>query len=154
MGQLIFFLLVAIPIIEIAIFIQVGGWLGVLPTVGLIVLTALAGTLLLRWQGISTLNRARSAIDRGAMPVAELVHGLFLLIAGLLLLTPGFATDLLGLLLFIPAVRLSIGGLILHRVIRKQQGRGKERSSGKRVIDGEFEEIPQTELPRDRRPDS
>lgn len=153
MGQLIFFLFVAIPIIEIAIFIQVGGWLGVLPTVGLIVLTALVGTLLLRWQGMATLGRARAAIDRGAMPVAELVHGLFLLVAGLLLLTPGFATDLLGLLLFIPAIRLSVGGIILHRLIRQQQSGGKPDRGGSIVIDGEYEDISRTDPPKDHRID-
>lgn len=164
MGQLLFFLFIAIPIVEIAIIIQVGGWLGVLPTVALIILTAFAGTLLLRWQGLSTLARARAAIERGVMPVAELVHGLFLLIAGLLLLTPGFATDLLGLLLFIPTVRLAAGGLILHRLIRQQQtdpnGAGNPSGSpsgstagGTTVIEGEYEEISRTEPPTDRRPD-
>ncbi len=160
MGQLLFFLFIAIPIVEIAIIIQVGGWLGVLPTVALIVLTAFAGTLLLRWQGLSTVARARAAIERGAMPVAELVHGLFLLIAGLLLLTPGFATDVLGLLLFIPAVRLAAGGLILHRLIRQHQtrpdaagSRSGNTTGGTRVIEGEYEDISRPEPPTDRLPD-
>lgn len=157
MGKIIFAAFVAVPVLEIAIFIQIGGWLGVAPTVGLILLTAFVGTLLLRHQGLAALARAQSALERGEMPVTEVVHGLFLLIAGVLLLTPGFATDLVGLLLFVPAVRLALGGSILHRLTRVDSGfqsqhhQPRDNMGQADVIEGEFERVEDPEDDTDLR---
>src|SRR3546814_4014327 len=110
------FLLLAIiglPIAEIAVLIQAGGLIGVGPTIGLILLTAILGTVLLRAQGMRTLDRARASLDRGEPPVGELFDGLCLLAAGGLLLLPGFITDTIGLLLFIPPVRRVLGRAVL-----------------------------------------
>lgn len=107
-----FFLLLAfigMPILEIAVLLKVGGLIGLVPTLALVVLTAVIGTLMLRAQGLSTFNRARASLDRGEPPVREVFDGACLLVGGALLLTPGFVTDTLGFLLLLPPVR---GGLL------------------------------------------
>jgi UPF0716 protein FxsA len=109
-------LLMALPIAEIAVFIIVGRYIGVLPVLGLIFLTAAAGSLLLRVQGLSVLKKLAAETDAGRLPARELVDGSMILLAGLFLLTPGFVTDLLGLLLFIPAVRQVAWSLISKHV--------------------------------------
>ena len=96
---------IIVPVLEIAVFIQVGGLIGVLPTIALVLLTAVAGTMLLRVQGLAVIRRARDSLERNELPVAEVFDGLCLAVAGVLLLTPGFVTDTLGILLFIPATR-------------------------------------------------
>jgi len=101
----LFALFVGVPILEIALFIQVGGWLGLWPTLGIVILTALAGTLLLRTQGIQTLGRLQSSVSEGKNPMDPIAHGAMILIAAVLLLTPGFFTDITGLTLLIPPVR-------------------------------------------------
>ena len=105
MAFLILLALILVPLIEIGVFIEVGGAIGLWPTLALIVVTALLGTWQLQAQGLTTLNRAREQMDRGAMPARELFDGACLLIAGALLLVPGFVTDVLGALLFVPPVR-------------------------------------------------
>ncbi len=116
---LIFLLLVGIPVIEIALFIEVGGWLGVWPTIGLVVLTALAGSVLLRLQGLAVLARVQASVDAGRLPLSELFDGLCLLVAGIVLLTPGFFTDAIGLLLFLPGLRTLLRGLATHIALRR-----------------------------------
>jgi len=101
----VFLLLVGVPILEIALFIQVGGWLGLLPTILIVVATALAGTVLLRTQGLSTMASLRSSLSEGRNPMNPIAHGAIILVAGVLLLTPGFFTDALGLSFLVPAVR-------------------------------------------------
>jgi UPF0716 protein FxsA len=100
------------PIIEIGVLIKVGGWLGLWPTLALIILTAIAGTWMLRQQGFAVLSRAQSQLERGAIPLAEVFEGLCLVVAGVLLLTPGFVTDLMGGALLLPPVRA-----LLYRVL-------------------------------------
>lgn len=119
MPAIILLLFIGVPIAEIAVFIQAGEWLGLWPTLGLVVLTAVAGTGLLRVQGLQTLARVRASLDRGEMPVGEVFTGLCLLVAGALLLTPGFITDTVGLLLFVPAVQRKLGGWILGALLRR-----------------------------------
>ncbi|MBX3531471.1 MAG: FxsA family protein [Rhizobiaceae bacterium] len=97
--------LLALPIVEIAMFIVVGSYIGVLPTIGLILASSIAGVMLLRLQGLGNLARLRSAMERGDTPTGEVADGAMILLAGLLLITPGFITGALGLLLFIPQVR-------------------------------------------------
>lgn len=116
MIPILFLALVGVPIIEIALFIEIGGAIGTWATLAAIVLTAALGTLLLRSQGSGLMARARATLDRGEMPVKEVIHGLFLLVAGVLLLTPGFFTDAVGFVLCIPAVRLALGRAVLRRM--------------------------------------
>ena len=80
--MLIFLLLVAVPIIEIALFIEVGGWLGLWPTIGIVILTAAIGTVLLRAQGLATLSELQRRLATGEDPSATLAHGAMILVAG------------------------------------------------------------------------
>lgn len=110
------FLLLIIPILEIGVFILVGGEIGFLPTAGLVLLTAILGSILLRWQGFQVLTKLQSETQAGRVPGRELVHGAMILVAGVMLLTPGFITDAIGLLLFVPGIRDVIWGVIASRL--------------------------------------
>jgi len=109
MPLVILALFIGIPLIEIYLFIAVGGWIGVWPTIGLVILTALVGTTLLRQQGLATLARAQAETEVNRLPVRELFDGVCLLFGGMLLLTPGFMTDAFGLALLLPQLRGLIG---------------------------------------------
>lgn len=98
-------LLVLLPLAEIAAFVVVGGKVGALATIALTIATSVVGAVLMRWQGFGILGRLQRELDKGGSPGRELAHGAMVLLAGVLLLIPGFLTDVLGLLLFIPPVR-------------------------------------------------
>ena len=106
--MLIPLILLAIPVLEIAVFILVGEQIGVLPTLAIILLTAILGTILLRIQGFALIAKIRAEMEANRVPGKELAHGAMLLAAGFLLLTPGFVTDTIGFLLFIPPIRNAI----------------------------------------------
>lgn len=121
------------PLAEIAGFVLVGREIGVLATIGLIILSGILGAILLRVQGFGVLRRAQAEIDAGRDPGRELANGAMILIAGILLLLPGFITDIVGLLLFIPPVREAVWRLIKGRIrvvgsfgstARRNPGRG------------------------------
>lgn len=116
MRLVILSLFIAVPLIEIAVFIQVGGLIGLWPTIALVLVTAVVGTSLLRAQGLATLSRAQASMQRGEMPLREVFDGACLLVAGVLLLTPGFVTDAMGLLLFLPPVRAGLLGWLGNAV--------------------------------------
>lgn len=103
--SLIPFLLLAVPLLEISVFILVGSRIGVFATLSLIFLTAVIGSILLRVQGFAVLSRIRAEIDRNRLPGRELGNGAMILVAGIMLLTPGFVTDTIGFALFVPALR-------------------------------------------------
>ena len=105
--------LIGTPLLEIAVFIRVGGVLGVGLTLGMTVFTAVFGIFMVRAQGLSTVFKLRESLDRGEMPLRAVFDGACQLIAGALLLIPGFVTDFAGLLLFIPALRL----FLLNRLL-------------------------------------
>ncbi|GAB3123118.1 FxsA family protein [Novispirillum itersonii] len=115
MAPLILILLIALPFLEIAGFIIVGDWLGALPTLGLLILSMLAGSALLRGRGLGAMLRTPQGRDPSRL-VADLGDTLFLALAGLLLLIPGFVTDLLALPLLLPPVRKILMVLALHRL--------------------------------------
>ena len=98
MGLLILLVMIVVPIIEITVFIQAGEQIGVWPTIGLVILTAIVGSALLRHQGLSALFNMRKNMNAGILPLNELFDGICLLLAGALLITPGFVTDGFGLL--------------------------------------------------------
>lgn len=110
------FALLIVPIMEIAVFIVIGDQIGLWSTLGLIFLTALLGTLILRHQGFQLLADIRTKTNAGEVPGRELVHGVMLLIAGILLLTPGFVTDMCGFLLFLPPLRDAIWGFLKNNL--------------------------------------
>ncbi len=155
----ILLLMIGVPILEIAVFIEAGGLIGIWPTLGVVVLTAIAGTALLRHQGLSTLGRFRANLDAGRLPVAEVFDGLCLLVAGALLLTPGFVTDAVGLLLFAPPFRAALLQALTRRLIATGKvetwtqgtGGGAAESSnhgrGGPVIEGEYHEVPPEDSP-------
>lgn len=125
MGLLLFLALFGTPLAEIAIFIQVHDLIGLWPTLLGVILTAMLGTTLLRWQGLSTWKKAQASLDRMEVPINEVFDGLCLLAAGLLLLTPGFMTDAIGFLLFVPAFRAVLRKLAARRIAwRAQASRG------------------------------
>ena len=98
---MIFLIFIIIPILEITIFITVGSNIGVLNTITIILITALVGIFLVRRRGLSLLFNARQNMSEGMMPTEEIKGGIFLLISGLLLITPGFFTDCIGFAVFV-----------------------------------------------------
>lgn len=115
MGLYIIAAILLLPLIEIAMFIWVGGLIGVFPTILLTVITALAGTVMLRQQGLSLLMRMQTELDAGRTPGNEVMQGAMIVLASILLLIPGFVTDAIGLLLFIPPVREALARFIIAR---------------------------------------
>ena len=109
-------LLLVMPIVEIATFILVGRGIGLWPTLGLVVVSAVAGALLLRRQGLATLRRIQAEISAGRVPGRELVDGVAIVAAAILLLTPGLVTDAIGYLLFVPPVRDALWRFLRRRV--------------------------------------
>ena len=116
LGPISLLLFLALPFVEIAGFVIVGSEIGVLATLGLIVLSAVLGFSLLRRQGLSLLNQMKAETAAGRAPQREIIHGTLLIFAGILLIIPGFLTDIIGLLLFIPFVR----DLIWNRFLRNR----------------------------------
>lgn len=142
----IFLLLVAVPIIEIALFIEVGGWLGLWPTLAVVVLTAAIGAVLLRAQGLATLGELQRRLGAGEDPSSTLAHGAMILIAGILLLTPGFFTDGVGFLLLTPPVRAAAIRFARSRLtqvhVGVHMGAGVHRGpAGPGTVDGEYEVV-------------
>lgn len=133
----LFLLFLIVPLIEIGLFIQVGGWLGLWPTLLIVVITAIAGTQLLRQQGRGALQRSLSELSDPSEPLAS---GAMILFAGALLLTPGFFTDAVGLALMIPGVRAWIFNRVKARV--QVAHFGQQSPDQPDIIDAEFEEVP------------
>lgn len=105
MFRVLFVLFIIIPIIEISVLMQVGELLGLWPTIGIVILSAWIGAKYVRQQGLATLRSVQAKMEQGEMPSSEIVTGLMLLVAGVLLVTPGFVTDIFGLSLLVPSIR-------------------------------------------------
>ena len=139
MFPVITFIFLLVPIIEIYLLIQVGQVIGAGWTILLVVLTAVVGVWLLRIQGLSTLMRAQKKMQSGELPAVEMLEGMGLVIAGALLLTPGFFTDGFGFLLLIPLTRRWLVGQIAARMVVSGAGvagQGPARRSQQDVIEG------------------
>ncbi len=117
MFPILLFLFIAVPVIEIALFIQVGGVLGVWPTIALGLLTAIVGASLVRSQGLQTLLTVQQRLAQGQLPAQQILEGVMLAVAGVLLLTPGFFTDILGMLVLLPAPRAYFAKQLMSRVV-------------------------------------
>ncbi len=126
MALILLAVFIGLPLLEVAVFIQVGGVIGVWPTIAATIATALAGSLLLRAQGLAVLMRARTQMDQGQLPAREMFEGVCLVLAGALLLVPGFVTDVIGLLLFVPPLREMLR-LMIARHIAAKAARGEAR---------------------------
>lgn len=129
-----------VPLVEIYVLLEVGGVIGALPTIALVVFTAVLGATLIRAQGVSTLMRAHQSLDRGVVPAVELLEGAFLLVAGALLLTPGFVTDTIGFLCLVPPLRRHLIEAFLRNRLAAGMAAGDPpgTGSGPHVIEGEF----------------
>ena len=147
-------LFIGVPLIEIYLFIQVGGLIGALPTVLLVIITAIIGVSLLRAQGFHTMAKFQREVSTGQLPANTMLEGIALIFGGALLLTPGFMTDAIGFLCLIPFTRQTlIAWAIKNMTItgsgfmsggHYSQGFGRPQNHSKpydpNVIEGEFKE--------------
>ena len=148
-GLILFILFVVVPILEIAAFIQIGGAIGMVPTLLGCVVTAVIGAYLVRLQGFGVLMKAQAALARDELPVDQLAHGAFILIAGVLLMTPGYVTDAMGFILLIPAARMRIAHWVIDyfkrnatvRVVRPEWGAPPRDDGAGVIIEGEAVEV-------------
>ncbi|MEE3317378.1 MAG: FxsA family protein [Pseudomonadota bacterium] len=145
----LFVLFIAVPLIEIALFIQVGGAIGLWATLAIVVITALIGTNMMRAQGSATMRDIKGSFNDMRDPSEPLAHGAMILFSGALLLTPGFFTDTVGFLLLIPAFRRAAFKWLKSRIKVQTfethttyQSRPTPRDPD--VIEGEFREVDQT----------
>lgn len=153
--KFLFLLFVVMPVVEITLLIKVGQQIGALYTAGLVVLTAVVGSLMLRQQGLSTLFRAQERMNSGQIPIQEMLEGIFLAVGGALLITPGFVTDAFGFMCLLPVTRQAIVRLAAKHVkvqatasmhhSRFEFGAGAsgfEQDDQNAPIDGEFQREP------------
>ncbi|SHE19805.1 FxsA family protein [methanotrophic endosymbiont of Bathymodiolus puteoserpentis (Logatchev)] len=138
--QFVFLAFLIIPFVEIYLLLQIGGIVGVFPTIALVVLTAIIGAGLLRQQGLATWQRFQDNLAKGTLPAYEMVEGPILLVGGALLLTPGFFTDIIGFACLIPPMRKKIAQYIIEKRL-VQAGMPPQQQQSKTqpdVIEGEF----------------
>lgn len=153
----LFILLVAVPIIEIWLFLEIGGLIGTWPTIAIVVLTALIGSMMLRHQGLSAMRGMQSRLAAGEAPGRLLADGAMILIAGALLLTPGFFTDAVGFALLVPPVRAMVWAYAASRIKVSEVRFGASPGSGGfrhdgfehgggQTVDGSYEDVtPETD---------
>jgi len=138
--QIVFLLFLTVPFVEIYLLLQIGGIVGIFPTVFLVVFTAVLGAWLLRQQGFATLRRFQENIAKGEIPAYEMIEGPILLIGGILLLTPGFFTDAIGFACLLPMTRKAMAKYVLeHHLLQAQQGSPFQQPQAEQdVIEGEY----------------
>ena len=142
----LFLLFLAVPLIEIALFIQVGGAIGLFPTLGIVVLTAILGTYLVRSQGLQAMDRLRRSFNELRDPVEPLAHGAMILFSGALLLTPGIFTAAVGFALLVPGVRLAVFKWARTKVkVATFSTHGRHPQQQSDIIDGEYTEVPENQ---------
>jgi len=129
----ILLLFISIPLIEIYLFIKIGSYIGAFNTISLILITAIIGLVYARYEGFNTLRSGMSQLIKNEIPIYEIISGAALAFAALLLIIPGFATDLMGLILIFPPTRK----LILKNFSKKYETKNQKKNE---FIDGEFED--------------
>lgn len=165
----LFLVFLAVPLVELALLVKLGQWIGFWPTLGIVVATAIIGATILHRQGVATLRRAVEMTERGAAPLAPALDGVFLLFAGALLLTPGLITDLTGVLLLIPPIRRAVAQWAFASLMRRATvevhvaRRSRAQRSGPwppqreppatgadngTIIEGEFERVDERDATR------
>ena len=132
--NLVFLLIISIPLIEIYLFIKIGSYIGAFNTVTLIIITAIIGIIYARYEGFNTLKSAMSQLIKNQIPIYEIMSGAVLAFAALLLILPGFATDIIGFLLIFPPTRK----LLFKKVTNKYS---KQNNKKQDFINGDFEDI-------------
>ena len=130
-------LILGIPLIEIYLFIKIGSEIGALNTILLILTTAVVGIWYARYEGFNTLRSGMSQLVKNELPLYEIVSGAAIAFAALLLILPGFATDIIGILLVFPVTRK----IILSKYSKKNTSKKKDEDRGKNYIEGEYEDI-------------
>jgi UPF0716 protein FxsA len=137
--QILFLIVLVVPFVEIYLLLQVGGIIGALPTIFLVVFTAMLGAFLLKQQGLSTFQRFQASLAQGEIPAYEMIEGPIILLGGALLLTPGFVTDIFGLICLIPSLRRKIAQYIIEKQLIQTIGGYAQRTSPEgNVLEGEF----------------
>jgi len=121
---LLFLAFLAMPFLELFVILKVGHAIGALNTIGLLILVSAVGAWLVKREGLSVLRRAQGRIQAGGVPTKELVDGVLILFAGALLLTPGFLTDVAGVLLLLPPVRAGLRATTTKQLRRRMSRRG------------------------------
>ena len=129
------FLIIGIPILEIYLFIKIGSQIGAFNTISLIFITAVVGVFYARYEGLNTFKSGMAQLIKNEVPIYEMISGAALAFAAVLLIIPGFATDLLGLLLIFPLSRK----FFLNRLSKKYSS--KKTNDRKNFIEGEYEDI-------------
>ena len=137
MFRILLILFLTVPLVEIAILIKIGKVIGAGYTIALVIGTAILGAALLRTQGISTLAKVQTNINRGQLPATELIEGLILLISGVLLLTPGFFTDMLGFLALVPILRQRLAQTFFVNFIQNRINIKQTNKHTGNIIEGE-----------------
>ncbi len=147
----IFLIFLVVPLVEIYLLIEIGSEIGAAATIFLVVFTAILGAFLVRVQGFSTLIRVQTQLVKGQIPALAVIEGVFLFVAGALLLTPGFFTDTVGFIFLTPPLRRRIIKAILKRgvvrgvdsVVRHARTGGESTNAPrpKRVIEGEYKDL-------------
>ena len=135
----VLFLIISIPIIEIYLFIKVGSYIGAFNTISLILITAIIGIIYARYEGFNTLRSGMSQLVKNQIPFYEIISGAALAFAALLLILPGFATDVIGFLLIFPPTRK----LLLKKVSNKYSNENNKKED---FINGEFEDIEENKI--------
>ena len=129
---------IVLPILEMYILIEVGGFIGALNTIGLVLITALLGLMLLRQQGFQTLLNVRNKLMQAELPTEEIVTGIFLAVGGALLLTPGFVTDFIGFMCLLPFTRRFLISLIATSFFDVSGFSQKKEEKQGNWIEGEY----------------
>jgi UPF0716 protein FxsA len=146
---IVFLALIAVPIVELYVIVQVGQEIGVLPTLALLLVVSVAGAWLLRQQGTATWRRLQANLQRGEMPTREVTDGALILFGGALLLTPGFVTDAVGLVLLVPATRAVVKGVARRFLGRMAAAHlSPTGAAGRRVYDARVTRVRRTSSPR------
>jgi len=140
--RVLFLVVLIVPFAEIYLLLQVGGIIGALPTIFLVVFTALLGAFLLKQQGLATFQRFQLSLAQGEVPAYEIIEGPIILLGGVLLLTPGFITDILGLICLIPQLRRKIAQYLIEnhliQAVADEFQRNKTTRNSSNVLEGEF----------------
>ncbi len=141
MGRILFAVFLVVPLVEIAFFVMIGNAVGLWPTLAGVLVTAVAGSLILRWQGLALFNEIRSTMGQGRLPARALADAMMVGIAGMLLLLPGYFSDLLGILLLIPPVRTLLYRFLASRVTVVSTTTGSGYGFGQRRVEDDTIEL-------------
>ncbi len=135
------FILIGLPLLELALLVKTGQVIGFWATLAMVIGAGVIGALVLSRQSLAVVRRTREAVAQGRPPVAPVLDGAFLLLAGVLLITPGFLTDVLGLLLLVPPIRRGVARWSVRRLVRSAHARISTPRAG---VEGESKPPPST----------